>query len=205
MMEQRWKELCTRLGTRQGGEAAFARLDAGYGGAGRHYHNWRHVAECLDLLDLYEFTDVHRRDVIEFALWFHDVVYKARSGDNEEKSAECALRCAEEMGLSAEDKTRIERLIMATKTHESGGDADCEIITDIDLSIFGADTARYDEYERDIRREYHWVPALIFRPKRRAILEHFLDRPAIYQTPTMQARREEQARVNLRRAIDQLR
>ncbi len=203
-MEQRWRELCNRIGARRDVEAVYALLDAGYGDKGRHYHNWRHVAECLDLLDLYDFTDTHRRDVIEAALWFHDVVYKARSGDNEEKSAECARQCARQMGVLAADSARIEHLIMATKKHEAGGDADCEIITDIDLSILGADGARYDEYERDIRREYSWVPALIFRPKRRAILENFLARDVIYQTAPMRAQREEQARINLRCAIDQL-
>lgn len=203
-MEQRWRELCNRFGARQNVDAVYAQLDAGYGDRRRHYHNWRHVAECLDLLDLYDFTDMHRRDLVEMALWFHDVVYKARSGDNEEKSAECALDCARQMGVSAADSARITHLIMATKTHEAGGDSDCEIITDIDLSVLGADVARYDEYERDIRREYSWVPELIFRPKRRAILENFLARKVIYHTAQMRTQREEQARLNLRRAIDQL-
>jgi len=40
-----------------------------------------------------------------------------------------------------------------------------------------------------------------FRKGRSAILQRFLDRPAIYATPAMRSRYEEPARQNLRRSL----
>ena len=75
---------------------------------------------------------------------------------------------------------------------------------DVDLWILGADSPRFDEYERQIRQEYAWVPEQTFRQRRAAILREFLARPAIYSTSLFSQRYEAQARANLRRSLDQL-
>jgi predicted metal-dependent HD superfamily phosphohydrolase len=46
----------------------------------------------------------------------------------------------------------------------------------VDLSILGAETPRFDQYEQQVRDEYGWVPGPIYRHKRKAILESFLAR-----------------------------
>ncbi|MBP7962586.1 MAG: hypothetical protein KBG20_06780 [Caldilineaceae bacterium] len=75
---------------------------------------------------------------------------------------------------------------------------------DIDLSILGSDPADYDRYEAAIRQEYAWVPGFLFRRKRKAILQSFLDRPRLYATVFFRERLETQAHINLARAIAQL-
>jgi predicted metal-dependent HD superfamily phosphohydrolase len=71
----------------------------------------------------------------------------------------------------------------------------------VDLSILGAPEERFDEYERQIREEYAWVPRFLFRRTRCGILKGFLERPRIFNTPHFFAAREDAARANLQRSI----
>jgi predicted metal-dependent HD superfamily phosphohydrolase len=84
------------------------------------------------------------------------------------------------------------------------GTADGRLLVDIDLSIFGRSGARFDAYERAIRREYDHVPERAFAKGRAAILRGFLDRPAIYLTNHFKRRYEPAARENLRRSVERL-
>ena len=43
----------------------------------------------------------------------------------------------------------------------------------------------FDEYERQVREEYAWVPDPVFRQVRKGILEEFVARPAIFSTAAM--------------------
>ncbi|HEY6622111.1 MAG TPA: hypothetical protein VIY68_21430, partial [Steroidobacteraceae bacterium] len=78
---------------------------------------------------------------------------------------------------------------------------DSRLLVDIDLAILGADPSRYDEFERDVRREYRWVPGIVYRSKRAAILQSFLHRPRIYHSEPAYKRFEGNARTNLSGAI----
>jgi predicted metal-dependent HD superfamily phosphohydrolase len=69
------------------------------------------------------------------------------------------------------------------------------------LAILGAAPARFAEYEQQVRAEYAVVPVDVYQQKRGALLASFLARPALYSTPELHARRETQARINLRHAI----
>lgn len=70
---------------------------------------------------------------------------------------------------------------------------------DIDLSILGQ--AAFNPYEREIRREYAWVPEEDFVLGRSRVLEAIASRPSIYRTPFFRAKYESAARPNLTRPI----
>jgi predicted metal-dependent HD superfamily phosphohydrolase len=95
--------------------------------------------------------------------------------------------------------------VLVTKAHEGSTHPDAALLVDIDLSILGANQARFFEYEEQIRNEYAWVPEDIFTSKRAEILERFLARDVIYRTPRFFASHEKQARVNLRASLGRLR
>ncbi|XCN73216.1 MAG: N-methyl-D-aspartate receptor NMDAR2C subunit [Candidatus Electrothrix aestuarii] len=179
----------------------FTELKDAYAHPARYYHTVRHIADCLTL-----FQDVRhlatRPAEVEIALWFHDAVYDTRRQDNEEQSAEWAIRFLEEVSVAYDVSNRIARLILATKDHVAH-DADAALITDIDLCILGAPALVFDQYDSNIRREYHWVPEEPFRQGRRQVLEGFLKRPAIYHTKYFQAHYEQQARINLQRKVQE--
>lgn len=75
---------------------------------------------------------------------------------------------------------------------------------DVDLSILGAASERFDEYERQIRAEYAWVPGVVFRAARRKLLQGFLARPSIFSTARLISAYEARARANLQRALERL-
>ncbi len=171
----------------------------------RAYHTPRHLEECLEQFDTAR--DLFRRpDEAEAAIWFHDAIYDAHADDNEERSADLADRLLGAAGVATEFLAEIRRLILATghRGARTPGD-DASLVTDIDLSIFAAEAGRFDQYERDIRREYAFAADDEFRRRRAQILEGFLARPAIYATRRFAERYEERARANLRRSIAALR
>ena len=175
---------------------------AGYREPHRAYHTERHLEECFAHFDTVA-SLAERPAEIELALFFHDVIYDTQRSDNEARSAQWARRVLEDASRTAAAR-RVEDLIMATR-HDALPEApDARLLVDIDLSILGATPERFDEYELQIRQEYEWVPEPSFREQRAAILEQFLERPRIYNTPALHEECETQARTNLQRSLRRL-
>lgn len=181
----------------------FEKLRAAYAERHRHYHTAEHVAHCLAELDAVRGL-AHEPDEVELALWFHDAVYATRSKDNELRSAEWAARFLTDNAVDAGRVRRVHDLIMATTHGAAPSDSDAQLLTDIDLSILGADPETFGRFEKNVRREYWWVPRPLFRQKRAAILQSFLSRSSIYATAHFQQRLESAARRNLGEAVTTL-
>ena len=143
-----------------------------------------------------------RPDEVELALWFHDAIYDIKGHHNEQRSADWARDALRDAGVDTGSAQRVHDLVMATRHTAVPSAQDERLLVDIDLSILGAERARFDECEQQIRREYAYVPGFLFRRKRREILKGFLDRPAIYSTPHFHDRLEARARDNLRRVTE---
>jgi predicted metal-dependent HD superfamily phosphohydrolase len=179
-------------------------MQQAYAGPQRHYHNARHILECLRLFD-----DVKKHAVdpiaLELAIWFHDAVYEPRARDNEECSADLASDAILHAGGGEDLAARVQALVLTTKTHEPSTVIDAAWLLDIDLAILGERPELFDAYDAAIRAEYAWVDAGEFRARRADILDGFLARPQIYRTPHFRNRFETTARSNLQRAIARLR
>ena len=69
--------------------AMFDDLMHRYAEAHRHYHDTRHLAEVMSVIDRFE---PHAEDIeaVRLAAWFHDAVYDPTRADNEERSAALA-------------------------------------------------------------------------------------------------------------------
>jgi len=198
----RWASLCENLGVEPDHETYDALIKA-HAEPHRAYHTLDHIAACLRHLDDVR-EQAERADEIEMALWFHDAIYQPFSATNEEDSAEWAADWLQERGLDKIAFGRIADHILDTKSHKTPASLDGQLMLDIDLSILGTPLPIYDQFEVDVRREYRRVPRFIFRKKRKAILEGFLAREAIYGTAYFHDKLESQARVNLSRAISNL-
>jgi predicted metal-dependent HD superfamily phosphohydrolase len=169
----------------------------------RHYHTYQHLSECFekvqDIISLAE----HPAEVY-VGLWFHDVIYDTQRHDNEERSADWARAAAQDFGASAESAQRIYDLIMLTRHAVEPAGIDGQVLVDADLSILGAQPARFQEYEAQVRREYGWVPETMFRSGRAKLLNEFKGRPRIYCTAHFRERYEAQARRNLQHSLENL-
>jgi predicted metal-dependent HD superfamily phosphohydrolase len=198
----RWQAVCTACGFASTSRD-YRRVIRGWSSWGRHYHSLGHLEACLKEFDLVRNLAVSPGEV-ELALWFHDVVYKTWASNNEARSA---AQAAEIMGPGGAGSGAIERVqaaIMATRHQGREPNGDAALVVDIDLSILGQPEETYQVFERNVRREYWWVPRRRYLAGRCAILESFLKRTSIYRYPEFQRRYEAAARVNISAAIARL-
>ena len=166
----------------------------------RHYHTDQHISACLKHLD--EIQDqLEKPHEVELALWFHDAIYQPFSSTNEEDSAKWAAKFLEQNNANKNIIDRVENLILITKHDGKPHGNDEEILVDIDLSILGAPTHIYDQFEENVQKEYEKVPKFIFRRERRKILRGFLKKERLYNHPHFFEKLETQAKANLKRAI----
>ena len=198
-----WDRVCHELGWTNGSAKCYQRLVVAYSDQTRHYHNLRHIAECLAELDLVRSVAQFPAE-LEMAIWFHDAVYDPRAANNEEKSARLATDWLARGEAASHSASLVSQLILLTKTHESGDVPDAGLLIDIDLAILGQAAERFWNYEHAIRAEYAWVQADVFATKRAEVLKRFLNRPAIYRTEYFRTKYESAARMNLRAAIERL-
>ena len=180
----------------------FWQLATMYSEPHRHYHNERHIADCLTEFDNARDATAGTR-AIELAIWFHDAIYEPHATDNEELSAQLAAEWIKKFGGKPALADSVHNLVLATKTHESTNN-EAALLLDVDLSILGRPPERFDEYERQIREEYFWVEQSVFDAKRAEILRQFQGRDRIYQTDYFFQRLESQARLNLQASIEKL-
>jgi predicted metal-dependent HD superfamily phosphohydrolase len=167
---------------------------------GRRYHTTAHLAACLRELDAVPGL-AERPAEVEFALWLHDAVYKSWRSDNEERSADWAVRLLEQGRATPAVVERVRALVLATRHMAGRFTGDAALVVDVDLSILGQEDGVYAQFEQDVRKEYWWVPRRKYVEARVGILKSFLDREAIYVWPVFRERYEVRARENLERAI----
>ncbi|MGJ7610002.1 MULTISPECIES: HD domain-containing protein [unclassified Variovorax] len=195
-----WHQAWQALGVTLPDDALCAELQRRYGEPQRHYHTMQHLGECLSWFER-EQALAERPGEVALALWFHDAVYDVHAHDNEARSADWARQALRAAGAGDAAADRVHALVMATRHDAVPEGRDAELLIDIDLSILGAERARFDDYEQQVGAEYAFVPLEVRLPRRREILQRFLDRPAIYATPRMHALLETRARLNLQRSI----
>jgi predicted metal-dependent HD superfamily phosphohydrolase len=157
----------------------------------RHYHHLGHIAASLAELD----ATGSDNSLVEGAIWFHDVIYDPRRGDNEAASVDW-FRDATSSWLDPQSAATITRLIEATDFRlPPSDDPDSRLMVDIDLAILSASPQAYEDYCQAIRQEYSHVSDEAFRAGRAKVMAGFLERP-IYRTAWFRGR-EEWARANI--------
>lgn len=175
----------------------------------RHYHDPRHLRECLALWARWRGLCAQPGEVA-IALWFHDAVYDPQTtppGSNELASAAWAARSLVRAGADSDTAQRVHDLVMATQHDapiKSTSNPDAELLVDIDLAILGSPAERFERYDQDVRKEYAWVPAGSYQHGRAQVLHSFLDRPRLYRTEPAFVLLETQARMNLAAALSRL-
>jgi len=202
MNQSDWRILMETIGFPEN-EITYNRLVQAYAEKHRGYHNSVHINAVLS-----EFAEAKElasdRAAIELALWFHDAIYKIRSTSNERESADWASEFILDNSGSEEFSNVVHSLIMATEHNFLPVENDEKLIVDVDLSILGSTEEKYWEFEDNIRREYKIVPWILYRRKRIALLEYFLDREYIFSHDYFREKYENKAKLNLEKAIAKL-
>ena len=143
-------------------------------------------------------------DVLLFSVFYHDIVYKTTSKDNEEKSAEITKKRLEKINIPNERIIKIYNQILATKSHEKSDNSDTNFLLDADLAILGKDWKVYENYIHQIRKEYSIYPDFLYKPGRKKVLTHFLEFEEIFKTDYFKEKYEKMARENIQKEISML-
>ncbi|MFC1732284.1 pantetheine-phosphate adenylyltransferase [candidate division KSB1 bacterium] len=205
---RRWTHLWKMIGAEGDPGEVYKQLVELYSQPERSYHNLVHINKCLEEFDRARHLAVEPR-AIESAIWFHDAIYG--EDESEKASAGLAHETLEKVNVGEYFRGKVFWLIMATKHHDMAelnpaisDNDDGKLMIDIDLSILGKSEYEFDEYERNIRKEYSHIDEERFRQGRGMILKEFLRRPSIYSTEHFRNLYENQARKNLERSIGKL-
>jgi predicted metal-dependent HD superfamily phosphohydrolase len=175
---------------------------------GRHYHDLRHVRWVVQhVRELAPSTAPPRTDDdvdrLVAAACFHDVVYDATHHDNEARSADLARRALDELGWTADAVEHVAAMIEATAGHTSDADdpAHDDLTTAVllaaDLGVLATEPNRYDDYVRNVRREYAHLDDDAWRVGRAAFVDAMLARDHIFPTVLGLDQWERRARANL--------
>ncbi len=202
MNKERWLELMNSLRLSDA-EGCYASLLAAYSKKSRYYHSTIHIDAMLRHLDETSDLAEHPHET-ELAIWFHDAIYRPFSSTNEKDSADWAKSFLTAQAYDLGGIERIYKLIMATQHDGEVVGQDEKLIVDIDLTILGAASNVYNQFEHNVRKEYRLVPSFVYRKKRKQLLEDFLSQDTIYYLDYFQNKYEKKARENIARAISLL-
>ncbi len=178
-------------------------VENNYSQKSRHYHNLQHIDALINHLEPVA-AKLDDWELIQFSVFYHDIIYKPTKSNNEEKSAELAVKRLTQLGVSTSRIEKCKQQIIATKEHKSNQSGDTAYLLDADLSILGAPVEQYLEYTKKIRKEYGIYPDLIYKPGRKKVVQHFLNMASIFKTKYFQDQFEKQAKKNLQQELDSL-
>jgi predicted metal-dependent HD superfamily phosphohydrolase len=198
-LRRKWQALTTSVAAdAAAADSVWNDLVHRYSEPHRRYHSLSHIAALLRHAEAQRAHIAHP-ELVDFAIWFHDVIYDTHAKDNERLSAEWARCAMTAMQIDDRHIPCVMACIAATDGHKITLPeiVDMSLFLDIDLSVLGASPDVYQQYSQAIRQEYDWVPLDQYRAGRSQVLQKFLQRPALYFTPTMADQFEQQARVNL--------
>lgn len=203
-LSAQWNQLVTTVGLEFATtEEVFGEIVQAYTQPDRHYHTLAHLAQVLQVIEDLQPYAQHLA-AVQFAAWFHDVVYDSHAQDNEAQSAAMAQRALASIGVTENLRIEVGRLILCTQSHHAEpNDGNAQVLLDADLSILSSDEQAYQAYAIAIRQEYHWVAKAVYRHKRRQVLINLLQRSPLYYTPPMQ-KQTAIAQRNLEYEIQQL-
>ena len=181
-------------------EKLWVELVKEYSSKKRYYHSLTHLDNLLIQLTKIK-SDINDWDTVLFSLFYHDIIYNAKSQKNEENSAELAKRRLLEIGYAQLKTEHCFKQIIATKSHEVSSNNDTNLFTDADLSILGADWPIYNKYTKQVRKEYSIYPDFMYKPGRKKVLKHFLEMERIFKTDYFYKKFEIQARKNIEQEL----
>lgn len=177
----------------------------------RHYHNLSHIQHCLRELNNFcensSLSSIYIERIKE-AIWYHDAIYDpyAKKGQNEFESYMLLPNSSRAIFVALMIESTVEHKIIqeGINRFKERFEEECSIFLDIDLSILGQMPTIYDEYTKNIRKEYSFVPGQIYREERMKVLNSLLNRNRLYFTDYFYNLYEKQARENINYEINNL-
>ena len=169
----------------------------------RVYHDLDHLNEGIDFVIsshyLMGMPKVFIAQLIAYYAW-HDLFYRPGFSGNERASSQLWAEHALGLGVEIQHVKLGTNVIQDTDHKKPTLAGVSAFVSDLDLMRLGSSPEMFDEYSRQVFKEYgvksEDIPAAMMT--RAKSLQKFLDRPSIYFTE-IGASLEDKARANLRR------
>jgi len=184
-------------------EKLWLEIEKHYSQKSRHYHTLGHLENLYIQLEKVK-DQIVNQDVLLFSLYYHDVIYKTTSKNNERKSAELATDRLKDINYPPDKIAQVNETILATASHSISTNNDINLFTDADLAILGQDGTTYQNYCHQIRREFSIYPDFVYKPGRKKVLQHFLNMERIYKTDYFFHLYESAALENIQKELETL-
>jgi len=176
-------------------------LHSYYSSSSRHYHNLKHISSMLNELETVRHL-INDIDCLQFAIFYHDIIYKSTKSDNELQSARLFKRRISNTSFKEIEKCI--KQIEATKNHSRSEDGDTNLLLDLDLAILGSDPDDYLVYASNIRKEYSVFPDFIYRRGRKKIMKEMIENVDLFKTPHFKNLYQDKAIQNMKNEIERL-
>lgn len=197
MLKNRFQNLCQQFSQdAQYIQTLYEELETYYTQSERFYHTLTHLEYIYQLLKEFKLNPT-----LEFAIFYHDIIYNVQKDDNELQSALLAKRRLQTLGVAKSIQQEVDELILSTKTHQSSTPQQ-QYFLDADLGILGANFATYQQYAIAIRKEYAFYSDERYKLGRQKVLNTFLSKKNIYLSDYFQEQYEKNARSNLQWEIN---
>lgn len=195
---ERWLQSLRASGVKGMYRDEYDQLVEYYSQEHRAYHTLAHLTAMFCDLDCLP----KQSPCIDWAVWFHDLIYVPGRADNERLSADSAVHALIRFGLAEADVTLVRYMILCTRNHQNPQKCPhTQRFLDADMAILGAEPSVYNTYLQNLRYEYQRIPKWLFRRGRKKFIKQVLALPKIYQSEAFFALYEQQARTNLRQEL----
>lgn len=82
-------------------DALYSELAGHYNEPHRAYHTLTHIDKLLQLSDVYA-SSLKNKDLVDFSIFFHDLIYRPGRSDNEEESTGIAKEWLKKLDVSVQ-------------------------------------------------------------------------------------------------------
>jgi len=170
-----------------------------YDNPNRFYHTFKHIRSLLFSLDDFHLTEIEKIK-IELAIWFHDLIYNAKSKTNEIDSVDEFISFGLQTGLSINFIEEICDIILVTQHNNTAHNRLQKIMCDIDLKEFAYDN--YIENSNNVKKEFGHLTDDEWKKGRSNFLKTFINKEFIYYTDKYKDALEDTAKINLQKELD---
>ena len=155
----------------------------------RYYHTLQHLEHIYKELEVFELIPY-----LEFAIFYHDIIYDTSCNNNEEQSALLCTKRLLQLNVPTALIKKVILLIHETKTHKASSITNA-LFLDADLAILGA--KNYKAYIIGVQKEYAIYDTATYFRGRKEFLKSFLEKEKIYMTKHFHTKYDKKARVNM--------